>query len=330
MAAFLDGNGAAKPAGVDGGCPRYLPELSDIPALLDIRERPWPDGELVVSFAIRAYWACGRSPREFAQWWESLRAAKFLRQGFHYVLEGEEPFVDVMHGALVASSRVEQAAEALRVVSEHAMRIRRAAGHGHGPLPLALRAETEVLSGLAMTSVLPRPWMVQTKGGAPRVVTSPSGVAGALALDWRHLGGSGTLTASVRGVWSCTTIQRRVEDWFASVCARDGLVEGRDYEGDFADGGDVIVAARHVRPLFLHHRTDVARRIVEIIDHALRETPAGKAGGPSPAEAEDGASGSSEPVDEPPPLLRRSPGLRLSISDGLCPSQSARSAAALC
>jgi phage anti-repressor protein len=316
----LDSGSSSKPVGVDRGQPRYLPDLKDVERLLDIRSRPWPDGELTVSFAARAIWACGKSPNEFSEWWRGTSMRLFalrglLREGVDYITIDGEPYLDVFDGRFIAVSTVPQVREAARLIAEAARRVQVAACASGARLPRALREELDAAERRAASLPSDGRVPVRMHDGTSRYPVDVDGVADALKLAERRFGSTLVLSVSARGAWSCTAARRLFDDWFRASVLGEGLVAGQDFVGDLKADGDVFVDARHVRLMLRTFQADAARAAIALTEQALRnarpsaelgslkrlDVAAKRSAAATPKAAEAGPAASQDPdgTDEP-------------------------------
>ena len=71
-------------------------DLSLVPVLLDVRDRPWPVGD-VRSVSVRGLWLCTRSTFELNDWFARKTFALKLIEGEDFRDIGGELYLDLMH-----------------------------------------------------------------------------------------------------------------------------------------------------------------------------------------------------------------------------------------
>jgi phage anti-repressor protein len=224
--------------------------LPQVPELLDIRLRRWPDGEDTLSFSALGLWACGGLPRVFEGWWENAVRRNHLIEGQHFIrLTGGDSAVDVCHAHFVATFSTAAGLEAARVIAVAVRSIRIALSNSAAPVPHAMRAMIAAAEIVANTPVVERRPAIRMSDGSKREVADPPAVEALLDIDLRILAGALVPTVSVRGLWSCTASMSHALEWFGSEVKTHRLIEGEDYVGRLDEGGDAFLDARHVRTL---------------------------------------------------------------------------------
>lgn len=245
------------------GADRILPAIPEVAGLLDIRRRPWPDGVLALSFALRGLWACSASPCDHEHWVaEALARGRYL-EGMYFVRTSAGSasgiHVSVVHGSVLATSTVLAGRVAARLIGQAFAGLRGRLEVGGGTDDAVLSHQPDRAAETKPQPAADHGIEVRTRSGELRTVLRPADVPAAVALRERAFGSALVPSVSIRGLWGCTLATGDVASWFGRIAATHRLMTGRDYVGDPSAGGpDAFIDVVYVPAFLRASRTDAS------------------------------------------------------------------------